>query len=140
MKTAVVDLNVILDVIQKRDPHFAASARVLAAVSRNTCSGLLPAHAITTIHYIVGKYSGKKKADETVDWLLAVFDVPAMSSKSFFRARTLEMRDFEDAVVAEAALAAGSDVIVTRNVADFCESPVPAVTPEEFLAGNEEQV
>lgn len=32
-----------------------------------------------------------------------------------------------------AAEASGCELIITRNVADFGSSPVPAVTPEEFL-------
>jgi hypothetical protein len=40
---------------------------------------------------------------------------------------------FEDAVVASVAEATGSDYILTRNVPDFAGSPVPAMTPTEFL-------
>ena len=43
------------------------------------------------------------------------------------------LTDFEDAALASAAEAAGCELIITRNVADFGSSPVPAVTPEEFL-------
>ena len=42
--------------------------------------------------------------------------------------------DFEDAMVAAAAVSAGCDVIVTRNAGHFTGSPVPAVSPEEFVA------
>ncbi len=44
------------------------------------------------------------------------------------------MTDFEDAVTSEAAIAAGVEVIVTRNKPDFSASSVPAMLPEEFLA------
>jgi hypothetical protein len=43
------------------------------------------------------------------------------------------MKDFEDALVASVAEVTGSDYIVTRNVPDFAGSPVPAMTPTEFL-------
>jgi len=57
----------------------------------------------------------------------------------FVRARSLQFDDFEDAVVSSAAEAVACDFVVTRNVADFGASPVPAVTPEEFLlAGSQE--
>ena len=41
--------------------------------------------------------------------------------------------DFEDAVVASMAEFARCEYIVTRNVSDFVGSPIPAVSPEEFL-------
>jgi hypothetical protein len=46
----------------------------------------------------------------------------------------LTFADFEDAVVASVAEAAKSDYVVTRNVSDFTGSPVPALTPTDFLA------
>ena len=96
--------------------------------------GCIPAHALTTIHYVVAKYAGAVKADETVDWLLAKLTILPAGRPEFLRARTLAMADFEDAVVASLAEAARCRYIVSRNVADFERSPVPAVTPEEFLA------
>jgi hypothetical protein len=49
------------------------------------------------------------------------------------RARTLATDDFEDAAVVAVAEASGSTFVVTRNVADFAHSPVPAITPADFL-------
>ena len=49
-------------------------------------------------------------------------------------ARSPDMPDFEDALVASAASSAGCDLILTRNVEDFAASPVMAVSPAEFLA------
>ena len=44
------------------------------------------------------------------------------------------MPDFEDALQAAAAVACKAQVIITRNVRDFKKSPVPAMTPEQFVA------
>ncbi len=45
--------------------------------------------------------------------------------------------DFEDALQAVSAEACGADWLVTRNVADFSQSRVPALTPKDFLANVE---
>lgn len=45
----------------------------------------------------------------------------------------LAVRQERSPWLASAAEAAGCKLILTRNVADFGASPVPAVTPEEFL-------
>lgn len=136
----MIDLNVVLDVVQKREPHFAASARVLVEARRGLYEGMLPAHALTTIHYISEKYSGREVADRTVDWLLASFEVVPAAKGDFLRARTLGMKDFEDAVVACAALAGECDLVVTRNVEGFAEAPIRALTPEEWLEERERMV
>ena len=94
---------------------------------------VLPAHAITTLHYILKKWSNAHLANQTIDGLLTDFIIPIYDKATFQRARQLQMKDFEDAVVASIAEASGSDYIITRNVPDFAGSPVPAMTPTEFL-------
>jgi predicted nucleic acid-binding protein len=130
----LVDLNVLLDVIQRREPHYPASAAVLDEVVREHVQAVLPAHVFTTLHYLVGRHQSITVAHEAVDWLLAHFDVVSAGREELVRARALGWRDFEDGVVAAAAEFSGCAQIVTRNVRDFVASSVPAVTPEEFLA------
>ena len=129
----MIDLNVMLDVFQERHPYYHSSASVISKILNKEISGLLPSHAITTIHYITSKYSGKQKTDETADWMLAHFDLAAADKTSFLRARKMEISDFEDGVVASLADLTDCDLIITRNISDFKKSPIKALTPEEFL-------
>ncbi len=129
----LIDTNVILDVIQQREPHYRASAAVIDRVVRKRARAALPAHAITTIHFLVQRYQNQTTASQVVDWILARFDVAAVGRTELIRARSLAWEDFEDAVVASAAETVQCEVIVTRNVRDFSGSPVPAFTPEEYL-------
>jgi len=129
----MLDLNVLLDVVQRRESFYFASATVLSKVVEAEQIGCLPSHALTTLHYIVRKSAGKERADEFIDWLLTHVEIVPHDKLQFTRARTLVMPDFEDAALASAAEAAGCDLILTRNVADFVGSPVRVMTPEEFL-------
>jgi predicted nucleic acid-binding protein len=129
----MIDLNVMLDVFQERHPYYHSSASVISKILNKEISGLLPSHAITTIHYITSKYSGKQKADETADWMLAHFDIAAADKTSFLRARKMEISDFEDGVVAILAELTDCDFIITRNISDFKKSPIKALTPEGSL-------
>ncbi len=71
----MLDLNVVLDVLQRREPFYKASARILSLVVKGKASGFLPAHALTTIHSIVtrnlGDFSGSPVSAMTPDELLA---------------------------------------------------------------------
>jgi len=129
----MIDLNVLLDVVQRREPFYAASAAVLSRAVEGTDTACLPGHALTTLHYIVGRSAGQEQANLLVDWILAHLEVVAQDRAHFLRARSLKFEDFEDAALASAAEAAGCEFIITRNVADFGSSPIPSVTPEEFL-------
>lgn len=130
----MLDLNVLLDVVQRREPFYEASAAVLSNVVSGQNSGSLPGHALTTLYYVVQRFSGRDQADTFVDWLLTHLEVVPQGKAQFIRARSLPMTDFEDAAVASAAESAECDVIVSRNVSDFEGSPVQVMTPEEFLA------
>lgn len=127
----------MLDVIQRREPHYRASAAVMDRVIRRKVAGALPAHAITTIHFIITRHQNRNIAAQAIQWLLKHFTVASVGKTELLRAQALGWSDFEDAVVAAAAESSGCDTILSRNVRDFNGSPVPAVTPEEYLLGIE---
>jgi predicted nucleic acid-binding protein len=130
----LVDLNVLLDVIQRREPHYLHSAALLSRVADGALEAAVPGHALTTIHYVVSRYEDTATADLAVDWILSRFQVVPEDRSTFLRARALDLADFEDAVVASAAEVCRCDCIATRNVDDFRGSPVAALTPEELAA------
>jgi predicted nucleic acid-binding protein len=131
--TLTLDINVLLDVFQKREPHYAASAQVLSLVTSGQMTGVCPAHAFTTLYYLVRKHASKTNAEKVMDQLLDQFQVGNLDEAGLREARGLLFEDFEDAVVAVVAKTYCSDFIVSRNVDDFANSPVPVITPADFL-------
>lgn len=130
---AMLDLNVLLDVVQNRPPHYADSAAVLSAARSGDFIAVVAAHAVTTIFYLVERGANTSTANQTVDWLLQHFEIPAADKAILMHARTLQFSDFEDAVVAAIAAKYGCDYIVSRNAADFNSSPIKAISPADFL-------
>ena len=49
------------------------------------------------------------------------------------RAVSSDISDYEDAVMVESAVRSGIDCIVTRNIKDYNQSPVPIYLPSYFL-------
>lgn len=131
---ALLDLNVLLDVIQKREPHYAASAAILDRIAAGEMEGAIPGHALTTVCYLVSRFADGERAGRAVDWLLDLLEAVPEGREVFLHARSLPVPAFEDAVVAAAAAHAGCDRIVTRNVDDFGDVDPPAVTPVELEA------
>ncbi len=130
---AMFDLNIVLDVVQRREPHYQISAAALSTVVQGDVQGVFPSHGVTTVHYLVSRYADKKRANELVDWLSNRFEIGTAGREVFMRARGLPLSDFEGAVVCAVAEACGCDGIVTRNLGDFAGSPVRVLSPEEFL-------
>jgi len=70
----LLETNIVLDVIQKRQPHYQASATALDRVVRRQIAAVLPAHAPTTIHFIVNRYQDPATASKVMGWLLDWFN------------------------------------------------------------------
>ena len=119
----LVDLNVILDVVQKREPHYGASAALLDLVAGGSIKAMISAHCFTTIHDIIERYQGPEPANWTVD-----------RKAELSHARLQNWNDFEDAVTAAVAEAAGCHYIVTRDLSGFLKSKTRFLSPEEYLA------
>jgi predicted nucleic acid-binding protein len=130
MKRILFDTNIVLDVLLDRAPHVAASSTLWAAVEAGIVEGMLAAHAVTTIHYLIRKQHGEAKAKRTISSILTVFRVAAIDGPVLSEALHSHFPDFEDAVTASAAQAAVCDWIVTRDARGFKNSLVRAVTPE----------
>jgi predicted nucleic acid-binding protein len=130
MKKILFDTNVILDVLMDRKPWSDASARVWASVEGGAAEGLLAAHAVTTIHYLLRKELGNVKANRIVSSILRVFGVAAVNAPVLQEALQLPFSDFEDAVTAAAARSAGCECIVTRDPKGFRRSHVRPLSPE----------
>ena len=129
----LIDVDVVLDVLTRRNPFFADSTAVLAACETGRCAGAVAAHTLTTLWYLLTKYHGRAYAREKTAELLRIVEVAAVDQEVIHAALVLDFSDFEDAVQSQAAAAAGADYIVTRNLADFSRGPVSAITPAEVL-------
>ncbi len=111
MTKLLVDTNVVLDVLLDRRPHADGSAAVWARVETGRASGLLAAHAVTTIYYMIRKERGAARAQRAISGLLRVFGVAAVDGSVLLDAMQLSCGDFEDAVTASTARLAGCDYL-----------------------------
>ena len=71
---------------------------------------------------------------EFIRELLEFVEVAQVGTEEARRAVGLPMSDLEDALQAAAALAFEATFVVTRNVRDYQKSPIPALSPGDFLA------
>ena len=133
MKRLLLDLNVILDVILDRPPGADAAAALWAAIEHGQAEGMIPAHGVTTIFYLLEKARGAAFAREGLERLIKVFSVAAGGEDVIRHALVLAWPDFEDAVCAAAAAASGCDAIVTRDPGGYPKAPLPVIDPAAAL-------
>lgn len=133
MKRILLDTNVVLDVLFKREPFAAASSAVWVACETGVCKGYLCAITLLNVAYIAQKLDTAERVYAGLDQLLKLFDICPVDATVLQSATHNRARDFEDAVQYYCAVASGLDAIVTRDASGFSEFALPVFTPDEFL-------
>ena len=128
------DLNVILDVLLRREPFFADAAHLWALAETGKIEGFVAAHSFTTLFYLYRHQEDSQRAYQAIRSLLKIFDVAGVDRTVIEKACDSGWRDFEDAVQSIAASGAGCDYLVTRNPEDYQARSLPAILPADFLA------
>lgn len=134
MKSILIDIDVILDVLARREPFFAPAANLWAKVENKHIRAYLASHTITTLFYLIKKVKDKKFAEECVRDLLSVFKIAPVDKSTLLLALKPDFKDFEDAVQYAAAKQINADFIITRNIKDYRKSDIPVMSPDSFLA------
>ena len=130
----LIDTNVILDILLRREPFFQDSYRALRRALEQDAECYVSATAATDIYYILRKsLQSQERAKAHLHSLSQLVQFTDVQPADISNALLADMPDFEDAVVDAIAARVGADKILTRNTKDFVGSAVPAVTPAEFL-------
>lgn len=128
------DLNIILDVLQEREPFYESAAQLLAHAETGKIQGFIAPHSLTTLFYLVQKDQSAAHAKVTITNLLQILKIVAIDQSTIEQALSLSYKDFEDAVQMMAAVQCKADYLVSRNVKDFQPAPLSVIQPSELLA------
>ena len=131
----LIDTNVLLDVLQERVPHFEASFRVWGLCEYDeSVTGCISCISPLNIAYVMRKELTPERMQEMFMNLAFTFRFVDLKLSDLEKAANMKWPDFEDAVQTATASRINADYIITRNTKDFQNSPLPVITPEEYLA------
>jgi len=102
-------------------------------VDNITIFGFVTANTVTDIYYIAKKDKGHSIAIEFIGNLVQIVDILGIDKKIILEALAANLIDFEDSIQSVASGINGIDFIITRNIRDFKDSSVKAITPIDFL-------
>ncbi|MDK1028019.1 MAG: PIN domain-containing protein [Anaerolineae bacterium] len=130
----MIDLNIILDVLQRREPFYEASARLLAAVETKVIEGFIAAHSITTLFYLIQKDKSSAEARASITNLLQFLKIAPVDQSTIDQALNLDYGDFEDAVQMISAVQCKAEYLLTRNITDYRPALLTVIQPVDFLS------
>ncbi len=130
---ALLDTNVILDVLLDRTPWSTDAVTLWQAKLDGQFGACVTATSITDIFYITRRYAGLEKAWQAVHTSLDQLSVIPVGIDELRLATTLGGNDFEDNLQIACAINRQLDLIVTRNLAGFPHNSIPILTPQQML-------
>ncbi len=130
----LIDTNIILDVMCNRKDFVEDALKVFRFCEARRLTGCISALSIPNIVYIMRKQLDREKIKEVLATLTSLFSVIELKESDLLKVADMNFSDYEDAVQAVCAARIKADYIVTRNVKDYKNSKVPAVTPAELFA------
>lgn len=135
---AILDTNVVMDVLQRREPWFQDGAVIFRAIANKQVTGCLTAKQIADLHFFSRKqFKGEENVDararQVVGKILSLFELIDTLGIDCQNALGVNNGDYEDAILIESAARAGVEYIVTRNPAHYKTSSVQVYSPAEFV-------
>ncbi len=130
----LIDTNVVLDVLQKREPFHEDSKEILSLCIQTKLNGFMTAHSLCDIFYILRKDLSVAERLSLIDRLCKYMTVISEHQSDFETVSQNPLtKDLEDGLQMQSAKNHSLKYIITRNVKDFENSTVPALTPADFL-------
>lgn len=130
----LLDTNVILDYLTKRNYNYINMTEIVDSCVNKKNQGFITSHSITDFYYLTRKYMPDNDRIEWTRFIVNTFTILTEDKQAFINCLNAEdLDDLEDQLQMECSAAAELDYIITRNLKDFENSKVPAVSSEEFL-------
>jgi len=134
MKTIFADTNVVIDLLEKREPFCKDAVRLFTLAYKGELRIYVSGCTFTTASYLLRKHS-PKEIKALLNNFRQLAHVSPISEEIIDRAITSDFDDFEDAVQHYSAVSVAADAIVTRNEKDFIgHSELPVMSPKSFLS------
>lgn len=130
----LIDTNIILDILEKREPFYESSNDILSLCASKKIRGCIALHTVSNIFYILRKNYSAEDRRRLILGILKFLQVANVSHENVRHAlERNDFPDFEDCLQDECAIQNYADYIITRNTGDFSNSNIPAITPSDFL-------
>ncbi len=133
MKRVLLDTNIIIDLLAKREPFDQDAKKLFTLADKKKFTLFSSALSIANVSYVLLK---KRKPEETkqilrkLKFLVGILNLDERVIN--LALNDSEFKDFEDGLQYYSALENNIDIIATRNLKDFQNSNIPAMTAKQL--------
>lgn len=130
----LIDTNVIIDALTSREPWNESAETIFIMTANHLMDTYITASSATNIYYLVRKYlHSADQAKQVMEKLYSLVGILTVSGAECIDALASSVNDYEDAVVERVSVKADMDFIITRNVKDYQQGMIKAISPDDFI-------
>lgn len=135
MNNLLIDTNIILDLLAKRDPFYESAVQIFSLADKNKLTLGVSSLSFANTNYVLSKLKSKQEAREIIRKFKVLVNVLSLNDKIIELAlNDSAFHDFEDGLQYYTAIENNQDYIITRDLKDFKSSKTPVMTAQEFLS------
>lgn len=132
-QTLFVDTDIVLDLLARREPFYAAAATLFSHAETGDLSLSVSSLTFANLFYILRKQVSTRHAQEVLRDFKQLVTVLPVDDTVVDQALNAGFTDFEDAIQYFSAISAGCTVLLTRNVRHYKKAAISVFTAEAFL-------
>lgn len=134
MKKLLIDTNIVIDLLAKRDPHYADAAQIFSLGDKKQVQLSISALTIANTSYLLLKFKPYHEVKTILRKIHLLVNVLSLDDKVINLAlNDADFKDFDDGLQYFSAIENDQDIIITRNLKDYKNSKIPAMTVDQFL-------
>ena len=134
MSRLLIDTNVVLDLLAKRDPFYKSSAQIFSLADMNKLKLSISSLTIANTNYVLSRLKTATEAREILRRFRILVKIVSLNDKIIDLAlNDNNFDDFEDGLQYYSAIENNMDIIITRDLKGFKNSKIPVMTPDEYL-------
>jgi predicted nucleic-acid-binding protein len=131
---ALIDTDVSIDSLTERGRFTQDALALLQKCHDGAFKGYIAAQSFPNIFYILRKTYTEDERRKGLAGLCSILSIVSLSPSCIHNAlANVSFHDFEDCLQMECAKEIDAKYIITRNVDDYANSPIPAILPVDFL-------
>lgn len=135
MNRLLIDTNIVIDLLSKREKFYEEAAELFSLADRKELVLAISSLTFANTNYILTKLKSAKEAKAILRKFKVLVEVLSLDDKITELALSdNNFTDFEDGLQYYSAIENQIDIIITRNKKDFKKSNIPVLTAKEFLA------
>lgn len=134
MKRLLIDTNIVIDLLAKREPHYFESAQLFSLADKKQIKLSTSSLTFANTNYVLIKLKTPNESKSILRKFKLLVDVLPLDDKVISLAlNDTDFEDFEDGLQYFSAIENDQDIIITRNLKDFKKSTIPVMTAKQFL-------